>query len=149
VDESVFQFGIRAIKEGLSANESLRQLRAAGMGIRRQDWLTLMREVRLHLETQGSGQFYAAWDRKPSGNELLIWSAPSATGFMQYINIWVKDRTTGEISIRPYGLRTDDLMTHGDAIETAIDQFGRHAPDYGETILGASYGSTYIFGPGG
>jgi hypothetical protein len=73
----------------------------------------------------------------------------SAAGFMQYVDVWVKDRDTGEIRIRPYSIRTDELMTRGDAVATAIDRMETHADGYGERILGALYTATYILVPKG
>lgn len=139
---------IRAVKEGLSANESLRQLRAAGSGVRRQDWLALMREVRDQLEVNAVGMTRPG-NRAPLASEIFVMTTVIETGFMQHIDIWVKSHETGEIGIRPYSIRTDDLLTHDDAVETALDQFGAHADNYGETILGATYHSTYILAPPG
>lgn len=137
---------IRAVKDGMSANESLRQLRAAGSGIRRADWLALVREVRDTLESNATGIDRPGW-RKPLTSEILVMTTVVETGFMQHIDIWVRDNESGEIRIRPYSIRTDDLLTHDDAIETALDQFAGHAKRYGETILGGSYLSTYVLIP--
>lgn len=137
---------ISAVKRNLSANEALRELRDLGYGIRRQDWLALVREVRGTLETRATG-IGRQGDRKPTNSEIFVMTTAIETGFMQHIDIWVKDQETGEIRIRPYSIRTDDLMTHDDAIATALDNFGVHAKKYGETILGASYLGTYILIP--
>lgn len=137
---------IRAVKEGISANQALRDLRAAGSGIRRGDWLALMREARGQLEANASA-FNRIGNRIPASSEVFIMTTVTGTGFLQHIDIWVKDHETGEIRIRPYSIRTEDLMTHDDAIETALDQFRTHADNYGETILGASYHSTYVLVP--
>lgn len=134
---------ISAVKRGLSANESLRQMRAAGSGIRRQDWLALMREVRGQLEANATG-INRPGNRRPLSSEILVMTTVVETGFLQHIDIWVKSHETGEISIRPFTIKTDELLTHDDAIETALDQFGKHADHYGETILGGTYLSTYV-----
>lgn len=137
---------ISAVKRNLSANESLRELRDLGYGIRRQDWLALVREVRGTLETRATGMGRDG-TRRPTRSEIFVMTTVIETGFMQHIDVWVKDRETGEIGIRPYSIRTDELMTHDDAIETALDRMAAHAENYGETILGGSYLGTYILVP--
>lgn len=136
-----------AIKQGLSANESLRALRAEGRGLRRETYLDLYAQVADNLRLKAGGADREG-GRRPYAREILFAPSTVAVGYMQYVDIWVRDTSTGEVYPRPYGLRTDNLMTHDDAIATALDRYQDHAADYGETILGASYMATYLFAPG-
>lgn len=145
-DDFPLNAAISAVKRGLSANEGLRQYLQAGGHVRRQDWLALVREVRGTLETRATG-IGRQGDRKPTRSEIFVMTTVLETGYMQHVDIWVKDRETGEIGIRPYSIRTDDLLTHDDAIETALDRMAVHAENYNETILGGSYLGTYILIP--
>lgn len=137
-----------AIKRGLSANAALDELKSAGLGVRRQDWLALVREVRGALESQATGMDRPS-NRRPYRKELLFMTTTTATGFIQYVDVWVKDRDSGEIRPRPYGIRTDDLISHGDAIETAMDRMAQFAEGYNEIVLGATYMATYELVPKG
>lgn len=140
-------WAVAAARGRISANEALRQLRAEGNGIRRQDFLTLVREIRGQLEAQSLG-YDRRGDRRPYRREIQFFFGASVTGFVQYIDVWVKSHETGEVYPRPYGLRTDELMTHDDAVATALDRYSEHADKYGESILGASYMATYEYIPG-
>jgi hypothetical protein len=141
-DINIPAFARQIIKEGRSANSGLTELKALGAGIRRQDWLSIVREVRTAMESQATG-IDRPGHRRPYRREILVMSTTVATGFIQYVDVWVKDGDTGEIGIRPYGIRTDDLMTHDDAIETALDRMTEHSGDYNEMILGGTYMATY------
>lgn len=137
-----------ALRRGLSANQALRELRAAGQGIRRQDWLSLYRQLDDTLKSRATG-IDRPGGRRPYQREILVMSTATATGYLQYVDVWVKNRSTGEISARPYGIATDDLMTHDDAIETAVDRMQAFADDYDEVILGGTYLTTYMMVPKG
>ena len=147
-DNELIGFIRSAIKGQLSANRALEDLRATGHGIRRADFLDLYRQMRDDMIAQ-TGAVDRPGDRRPYSREIFVMTTVIETGFMQHIDIWVKDRETGEIRPRPFSIRTDDLMTHDDAIATGLEQFSAHADFYGETILGATYRSTYVLVPKG
>lgn len=140
---NVNPWAVAAARGRMSANEALQQARAGGSGIRRQDFLTLVREIRGELESRTVG-YDRRGDRRPYQREIGLFYGGQAGGYLQYVDIWVKDKETGEIYPRPYGLSTPDLMSHDDVIATALDRYSEHADAYGETILGASYMATYL-----
>lgn len=146
MDRIPFNFATFIVKEGLSANEGLAQLRAMGHGVRRADWLDMVRTVRDNLDEIAASQTRTG-NRRPYRKEIMFMATAGVTGFMQHVNIWVKDNDTGEIFPRPYSIRTDDLMTHDDAIETALDRYADSAEHYGQKILGATYMTTFELGP--
>jgi len=148
IDETPLWAAIRSVKAGMSANASLEAMKAAGLGVRRQDWLSLVREVRAALEANAIDTMQPL-ARAPFTTEWRVMTTATASGFMQYIDVWVKDRETGEIRIRPYSIRTDDLLTRADAVATAIDRLEQSADLYGERILGAVYTATYVLVPKG
>lgn len=148
VDDTPLWAAIKAAKAGLSANAGLERAKAADVSIRRQDWLALYREVKAALKA-GAIDTMQPLGRRPYATEFKVMSTVEATGFMQYIDIWVKDRETGEIRIRPYSIRSDEPMIRADAVATALDRMAEHADFYGERILGAVYTGTYILVPRG
>lgn len=146
MDNEVRNWALRATKGRISANEALRELKAVDAGIRRQDFLALVREFRddLSLNLKGIDR---PGSRRPYTREMTFVTSSVATGYTQMVDIWVKDVETGEIYSRPYGIRTDDLMTHDDAIETALDRYQQHADFYGQSILAATYAGTLRWTP--
>lgn len=148
MDNELVQFLKSAIKEGLSANEAFRQSTRTEIGIRRADFLDLFKQLKGEIQA-GVTAIDRPGDRRPFAREIFVMETEIATGFMQHIDVWVRDRETGDIYPRPFSIATDELLTHDDAIETALEQFGVHAEKYGETILGATYRSTYVMAPKG
>lgn len=146
MDNEVRQWALRAAKGAVSANAALTELKALDSGIRRQDFLALVREFRGDLALNLSG-IDRPGSRRPFTREITLVTSTVATGYTQMVDIWVKDIDTGEIFSRPYGIRTDDLMTHDDAIETALDRYSAHAEGYGQTILAGTYGGTLLWAP--
>ena len=71
-----------AVKQGVSANQALRDLRATGEGIRRGDFLGLYREIRGALESKATGIDRPGY-RRPYAREIQLATAVQATGFMQ------------------------------------------------------------------
>lgn len=137
----------QAARQGLSANAAYRQAHAAGESMARGTFLKLYAEIRGDYANQVR-EATRPLNAKPEAHTILPYAVTHETGFMQYVDVFVRNRETGEVFPRPYGIRTDELMTRGDVVETAIAQYGRHAEGYGEQVLGASYTSTYLYGPG-
>lgn len=147
-DNRHINFILSGIKQDLSANEIFRQMRGTDLGLRRATVLDLVRQLRDDLETRATG-IDRPLDRKPYTSEILAMSTVTATGYLQHVDIWVQDQETGEIFSRPYSIRTDDLLTHGDAIETALDRAQDFEKLYGQKVLGATYLATYLLVPQG
>lgn len=145
-DVSVWR-AAQAARQGLSANEAYRRAHAAGESMARGSFLKLYATIKADYAQQAT-EVTRPLNAKPTHAEIRPYVAANETGYMQYVDVFVKDRTTGEVFPRPYGIRTDDLMSRADVIETALAQYNRHAEAYGEQILGAAYTSTYLYGPG-
>lgn len=148
VDENAATWAVRTVKLGLSANEGFRQLQEAGLGVRRATWLRLVSEARLQLATKILA-IDVTLSLRPAGNQITAMTTTTGSGYLQQVDVWVRDRSTGLVGTRPYSLATDVLMTHGDAIATAIDKFTDNASQYDEQVLGATYAGTYLMIPGG
>jgi len=136
----------QGIKQGLSANAALRALRAAGGAIARGTWLRLYAQTRAEMDAE-SAEVSRPLDRRPRASEITYYETKQATGYLQHVDIYVRDRATGEVLAQPYSVKSDSLMTRADVIETALEAYGQHAERYGQTVLGATYTSTYLFAP--
>lgn len=144
-DVSVWR-AAQAAREGLSANEAYRRAHAAGESMARGSFLKLYGQIKADYAQQVT-EVTRPLNVRPTNAEIRPYVSARETGYMQYVDVFVKDRATGEVFARPYGIRTDDLLTRGDVVETALANYNRHAEAYGEQILGAAYTSTYLFGP--
>lgn len=137
---------VQAVKQGLSANKFLQVLKATGQGVARGTGLRLYAAAREDLAGEGA-EITRPLDRRPRANEIRSYQTKTQSGYMQYVDVYVRDRNTGEVFPVPYGVRSDELMTRADVIATALEQYGRHAEKYMQSVLGATYTSTYMFVP--
>lgn len=135
-----------AVKTGLGSRAALAAYRAGGGRIDNNAWSGLFNTVRTTLASQ-AGEAAQPLNRRPLAAEIQPFPTKTATGYMQYIDVYTRDEATGLVQVRPYTIRTDDLFTRGDAIETALDRFTASAEKYKESILGAAYMATYLLGP--
>lgn len=137
---------IQAVKQGLSANKFIQALRDAGIGVARGTGLRIFAQAKEDLAAQGL-EITRPLDRRPLVHEIKAYETKVQSGYMQYVDVYVKDRATGEVFPAPYGIRTDTLLTRADTIATALQRYAEHAEMYGQQILGATYTSTYLFAP--
>jgi hypothetical protein len=136
----------QAAKQGLSANKAYEALHAAGESMARGTFLKLYAQVRADLAQQVD-EITRPLGAKPRAAEIRPYVTQGATGFMQYVDVYVRDRTTGEVFAVPFGVRTDELLIRADVIETALALYGVHAEEYDQQVLGSTYTSTYLYGP--
>jgi len=150
-------FAFQTVKLNLSANEGLRQLREAGMGVRRETWLRMVGEARAQYGSLAT-EFVRNLNMVPRPQEVATITQTKVTGYLQYVDVWVRNKTTGEIYVRPQTFRTDSLISRDRAIdfitsryETAVDR-SKVAPslwgtDPDEVVLGGIYRGTQQFSP--
>lgn len=137
---------IQAVKQGLSANKFLQLLKEEGRGIARGTGLKLFAQTKADLAAEGV-EITRPLDRKPLVREIRAYETKVQSGFMQYVDVYVKERATGKVYPVPFGIRSDTLLTRADVIATSLDKYGQYAEKYGQQVLGATYTSTYMFTP--
>jgi hypothetical protein len=81
--------------------------------------------------------------------EINVLPTRTATGFIQNVDVYVQDRTSGLVEIRPWSIRTNDLLSRRAAINDAVTLFGDAAlaGQYDEVVLGATYTGTFELSP--
>lgn len=150
-------FAWQVVKQGISANEALRMAQEAGMGIRRETFLRLVGQVKANY-ARSQQEFDLPLNRRPYGSEMTQLSGSTATGYIQYVSIFVKNKLTGLVDTVDRALRTQQLVSRQRAIDvvTAKEQANiAKAPAEGGTwgtmpdwqILGAVYTATHQFAP--
>lgn len=120
--------------------------------ITREQWARHIGMARAALANQ-VGELTRPLNRRPSeaAGEVKPLPSRTATGFMQYVNIFVRDAQTGVITERPWAIRTDTLMSRQSVINQALARFEAAVlPEgtfEGEEVLDASYEGTVRFIP--
>lgn len=142
---------VLAVKAGLSARAGLAAARAAGVSVRDATWFRIVSEVRRSLSNQ-IDEANRPLNRRPLANEVSTLTTKAAQGFIQYADVFVRDRDTGIVSIRHYAVRSNTLQARGNVTKKAIDRFAQETTPEGnysrETVLGAAYTATYQMVPG-
>lgn len=142
---------IESIKTGLSANEGLRQFRAAGGRIGRSAWLALRAEAGAALAARPT-EMSANLASIPAGTEINTFTTVEKTGFIQQVEVLYRVKGTDAVVNRPYSVKGDQLLARQDAIQAALDdmasqqQQGRYEE---QVLLGAVYTGTFQLVPGG
>lgn len=150
-------FAWQTVKQGISANEALRMAQEAGFGIRRETFLKLVGEIKNQYANQLS-EFDLPLNRRPQGAEVSQLSGSVATGYIQYVTIFVRNKVTGAVETLDRALRSQTLMSRQRALDLLIGKEEVNiakAPAEGGTwgtmpdwqILGATYTATHQFVP--
>ena len=137
-----------SIATGQSASAGLAAYRAAGGEVRTQTWYRLHGEVQASLA--GRIQEAAApLNRRPTGEEVQTMSTTSAKGYLQQIEVLVRNRGTGEVEAKPFSVTGDQLISRGNAISQALDAFagGVEEGSFEEQVLGAVHVGAYQMVP--
>lgn len=133
------------VRAGVSANAGYRAFQAGGGQIARATWLRTVAEVRRrasdYLEEAGR-----PLGRKPTADEITVLSTNHQARIIQQVDVYVRDRDTGEIDVKPFSWRGQALITRQAAINEALAAFDTGvtgSPDrFNETVLGATYTGT-------
>lgn len=141
---------VTSIKEGLSANEGLRQFRAGGGHIGRSTWLALRSEVGAALAARPA-EMAAELDAVPTGSDVMQFTTTNATGFLQQVEVLYRIKGTDTVVNRPFSVTGTELLTRQQAVEKALETMAQAQQEgnYGEqVILGAVYTGSYSMQPG-
>ena len=137
------------VRQGLSANEGLRQFRAVGGAIGRTAWLRLYAEQRTATGRR-LDEMTAPLQSTPAAHEILPMSTKSKTGFLQTVDVFLRTRGSDVIRTQAFMVSSQSLLARGDAVTTALQQMGNAISEgrYEEVILGAVYTGTRQLTPG-
>lgn len=147
----------RTVAEGLSANAGLKMAQEAGLGVRRGTWLQMVGQVRAHYSRRIT-ELSAPLNRRPTPTEVTALTSRGAKGYIQYVDLFVRNKTTGLVTVRPQAIRTTTLRSRQAVInqvvgryQTAVDR-SKTAPalwgtDPDEEVVGGIYTATQQFVP--
>lgn len=155
--QSPLWLAFRVVADGLSANAGLRMAKEAGIPIRRQSFLRMVGEVRAHYS-----QRIAELDRplvaRPRINEVTPLPTKTATGYVHYIDVYVRDKDTGKYVVREQAIHADTLLSRDTAVQMAVDRYNsavdrskvtpsQWGTDPREVADGGIYITTHVFTP--
>lgn len=141
-----WQTALEAARQGLSANAGLRTLRDAGVGIRRDTWLTLYRSASTVI-ARSAGEPFAPLHSKPQSHEIGEYPSKSQTGYMQRVTLVYRERGTGNIIRTYHSTMGNRLVTRQQAIQNAVNAYAGEEDEYDQELIGVSYTSTVRFVP--
>lgn len=142
---------VQALKAGLSANKGLAAYRQGGGAIARSTWLRLYAEAQAN-QVINSAEAGRPLNRRPVASEISSITSVKATGFMQYVDVYVRDRVTGAVTAMPQAIKSDSLFSRQKVVADVLSRYSQSAEEdpgaYPQQILGAVYTGTASFSPG-
>ena len=141
-------WALQGVQEGLSASAALRDFRAAGGHVADSTWYKVYGEVAAQISLR-EGIYDEPQNLRPVASEIQQWTTVRATGYVQQVEVLVRDRGTGEIISVPYSSMGKTLRSRRAVIAEALDVYSdENAEKYNQQILGAVYTGTYAASPG-
>lgn len=143
-----FGFAVRTVRDGLSGRAGLAAYRAGGGSIRDATWFRMVAEARTAVAGREL-EVGRPLDRRPVTGEFVQWTTQKARGFIQQVEVIVRDRDTGGVTPLPYSLSGTRTVTRQQAIDSALGHYNTEGTDAARQVfLGAIYVGTYIMTPG-
>jgi len=148
-DLSAAQSALAAILGGFSARQGLEQFRAEGGHIASQTWFRVTGELQAML-AEREGIYNEPINLRPVASEIQTWTTQKAKGYIQQVEVLVREKSTGQIVSVPFSVSGRTLVSRRNAIQQALDVYSDdNAKKYNQTVLGAVYTGTYEARPVG
>jgi hypothetical protein len=137
------QWALLAIQEGWSASAGLDRFRAEGGHIANASWYKLTGEIQSSLQNR-AGQYNEPLNLRPVGAEIKTWTTAKASGYIQQVEVLVREKATGEIISVPFSVTGRALVSRRNALQQALSVYSDdNAKKYNQQVLGAVYSGTY------
>ena len=147
--EYPFNAAIRTVREGMSGRAGLAAYRAAGGRIQDRTWFRMVSEARTTVAAR-LGELGASVDRRPTAGEATRWKTAVASGWLQQVEVYMRDRTTGEVITRPFSITGSRPLTRQQVIDKALDTYTPEGTDGdSQVFLGVAYVGSILMQPGG
>lgn len=143
------QFALQSVLQGLSARQALSEFRQAGGRVANQTWFQLRAEMERTVSSR-EGVFDEQQGSVPVAHEIQQWTTSKATGYIQQVEVLVRERETGTVISVPYSSVSNDLRSRAEIVAQALDVYSDdNAQKYNQQVLGAVYSGTYQAVPAG
>lgn len=148
-DLNAAQWALLAVTEGWSATAGLDRYRAEGGHIANQTWYRMFGEIQ-HSLSDRAGAYNEPLNLRPVAAEIKTWTTKRATGFIQQVEVLVRDKATGQVISVPFSVTGKTLVSRRNALQQALSVYSdENATKYNQTVLGAIYTGTYQAVPEG
>lgn len=137
---------LSAARRGLSANQALAELRAAGEGIKRSTALELYKYA-VAASERNKSEAGQNLESRPGGNRVTPWPTRNRTGYGQMVSLIYRERGTGQLKEVFHTTHTNRLITRKQAVQNAISAYEENADEYEQELVGATYRGTYRYTP--
>jgi hypothetical protein len=142
---------IRTVKSKLGTWAGYEHFQQLTPEVTRAEWARAIGEAKQALSMRAS-ELTRPLNRRPVGAEISRYTSVRQTGFLQQIDVYVRDRDTGLIESRPYTIKTQTLRSRQNVVNEGLSRY-QNAIDtdpsnYPEDVLGAAYVGTYELVPG-
>lgn len=118
---STWSFAWKVVAERVSANAALKMAREAGVGMRRNDFLALVGQVRVAYANKVS-ELDKPLNRRPRGNDITPFDTKGQKGFIAHVDIWVREKGSGEITRLMRSMKTDSPWSRQTTIDHLVDK---------------------------
>lgn len=137
---------IRTIKGGLGQASTLNMLRTIDPTLTEDDWREALAEARAIIRNRVD-ELSRPLNRRPIAEEIRDFPVKSPGGFIQQVEVFVRDTGTGLIDTRHYSYLTDTLrarMTVTREVLRIFDEaIAENPEDYPEEVVGVAYVGTH------
>ncbi len=129
--------------DGKSARQGLSDYRSRGGKIASQTWYHLVGEIQAMLSSR-EGIYDEPVNLRPVASEIQTWTTAKAKGYIQQVEVLVRERSTGQIISVPFSVNGRTLVSRRNAILQALTVYSDdNAEKYDQQVLGAVYTGTY------
>ena len=143
------QFALQSVLLGLSARAALAQYRQAGGHVANQTWFQLRGEMERMVSAR-EGIYNEPQNLRPVAGEIQQWTTSKARGYIQQVEVLVRERETGTVISVPYSSVSSSLRSRAAIVKEALDVYSDdNAAKYNQQILGAVYSGTFQAVPAG
>jgi hypothetical protein len=143
------QFALASILQGQSANAGLSAFRQSGGHVANETWYRLRGELEAMVAAR-EGIYNEPQHLRPTAQEIQQWSTTNAKGYVQQVEVLVRERETNTVISVPYSAMSNLLRSRQAIVREALSVYSdSNAEKYNQQILGAVYTGTYQAVPEG
>ena len=136
-------WALQSILSGLSARQGLLAYRQGGGHVGDSTWFKLYGQIAAQV-SEREGIYNEPQSLRPVAGEINTWTTAKASGYVQQVEVLVRDRGTGEIISVPYSAMGHNLRSRKSVVSEALSVYSdENSEKYNQQVLGAVYTGTY------
>lgn len=141
---------IRTLKDKIGTWAGFDRYSEYDPDVTREEWAAAIGQARAALANR-TEEITKPLNRRPVGSEITPMPTKGPRGYLQQIEVYVRDKDTGLIDTRYYTVKTQTLRSRQFIVNEALRKYQEaidaNPGDYPEEILGAAYIGTHQMTP--